>query len=215
MLVFIFGFFGEVFEAGFGKVLQSLGLGKECRAKPAFDAALANAASKASDSGGTASDAGVRVFAVGEDAVGDDAASVGLRQFDKFSPARGFFIEDCAKLGLCDGLLKDGVFGAVKIFPPLFHGYRGHVEWPHANFSNLKGVEDVHGNSVGALVVEMASDSAAQALVRLADVNWFAVVVEEGVDAPLLAADSLSVIGGCFEEGVDLLAYRDYVSGWS
>ena len=109
MLVFVFGAFGEVFEASFGKALQALSLRKECRAQPAFDASLADTAGEAGDCGGTASDADVRVFAVREDAVGDDATSIGLGQLDELSLARGFFVEDCAKLGLRDGFLKGSV----------------------------------------------------------------------------------------------------------
>jgi len=215
VLVLVFGSFGEVFEASFGEALQAFGLGEECCTKTAFNAAFAAAASEAGNRGSAAGDANVGVLPVREDAVGDDAPGVRLGQFYDFGLVRGFFVEDRAKLGICDDLSKNGVFGAVKILPALALRYRGDVEWPNANFGNLKGVEDVHCNGVGALVGEMASDSAPQAFVCLAYVNWFAVVVEECVDAPPMAADSLPIIGEGFEEGVDLLAYSGYVRGWA
>jgi hypothetical protein len=61
-LILVLGSFGEVFEASFCKALQALGLGKECRAQPSLDAALAYTASEAGDGGGTAGDADVRVL---------------------------------------------------------------------------------------------------------------------------------------------------------
>ena len=214
LLVVVLGAFGEVFEAGFSKTFQAFGLGEERRAQSALDASLADPASEAGDGGGTAGDADVGVLAVWKDALGDNATSVRLWQFDEFSLARGFLVEDCAELGFCDGILKDRVFGPVEVGAALILGNRGDVEWPDADFGDLEWVEDIHGDSVGALVVEMAPDSAAQPLVRLAYVNRFAVVIKKRVDSPFVAADLSSVIGEGFEKSVDLLAYdRDVRRG--
>jgi hypothetical protein len=102
---------------------------------------------------------------VRQNVVGNDAASVGLGQFEELGFARGFFLEDCAELGFCDDLLEDGIFGAGEVVPLLILRYPGGVERPDADFSNLERVEHVHGDSVGTLVRQMASDSAAQSVV--------------------------------------------------
>ena len=80
---------------------------------------------------------------------------------------------------------------------------------------NLERIEDIHCDGVGALVVEMTPDSAAQSFVCLTNVDWFSIIIEEGVDAPLMAADLVPVISRGFEECVYFLAYGDDVSGWT
>ena len=106
-------------------------------------------------------------------------------------------------------------FGAIKVVAALLFWNGRDIERPDSNFCNLERIEDIHCDGVGALVVEMTPDSAAQSFVCLTNVDWFSIIIEEGVDAPLMAADLVPVISRGFEECVYFLAYGDDVSGWT
>ena len=62
------------------------------------------------------------------------------------------------------------------------------IERPDTNLSDLERIEDIHCHCVGALVREVTPDACAKSLVGLADVDRFAVVIVEGIDAALRAA---------------------------
>jgi len=47
----------------------------------------------------------------------------------------------------------------------------------------------------------------------LADIDWLAVVIVEGIDAPSVVADAAAIVVGRLEEGLDLLADDDDVRG--
>jgi len=112
--------------------------------------------------------------------------------------------------------LKHSKLSTVEVVPPLLLRYHArNIERPNTNFADLEWVKDVHCDRVGALIREMASNSAAQSLVCLADIDWFSVVIEERVDTPLVAADFLPIIRERLEKSVYLLAYGDDVSGWA
>jgi hypothetical protein len=89
----------------------------------------------------------------------------------------------------------------------------GKIQWPDANFGDLEGVEDVHGDGVCSLVGEVTAYPAAETLEGLTDVDWLAVVIIERVDAPSVVADAAAVVVGRLEEGLDLLADDDDVRG--
>ncbi len=72
------------------------------------------------------------------------------------------------------------------------------------DFGYLERVEDVHGNSIGPLVVKVASDATPEALVGLAYVDGFAIVIVEG-------ADPLAVVVWGLKERFNFLADQDDV----
>jgi hypothetical protein len=123
-----------------------------------------------------------------------------------------FFVENGSELGFGDDFLENGEFCPVEIVPALCLGHGGDIEGPNADFCNLEQIEDVHGNRVGALVVEVSSDPAAEPFIGLANVDWFSVVIEECVNAPLVTADSATIFAQAPEEGVDLLVDSSNVS---
>ena len=65
------------------------------------------------------------------------------------------------------------------------------IERPDTNLSDLERIEDIHCHCVGALIREVTPDACAKSFVSLADVDRFAVVVEEGIDTALRAAYAL------------------------
>ena len=51
-------------------------------------------------------------------------------------------------------------------------------------FIYLKRIEDTHCYRIRPLIGQMPPDPGAEHLVRLPDVNWFAIVVVKDIDAP-------------------------------
>jgi hypothetical protein len=213
LLVFVLCSLWEIFQPGFGEPFEPFCLGEKGGAEAALHAAFADSTCEAGNGGGAASDADVRVLAVWVNAGRDDPAVVGFWQFNEFGCAWRLFIEDRSELGFGDESLKNSEFSTVKIVAALILWNGGKVEQPDANFANLEGIEHVHCNGVCPLVGEMSADSAAELFVGLSDVDRFSVVVEKGVNAPLVAADSLAVSGGGCKECVYLLADGDDITG--
>ena len=92
-------------------------------------------------------------------------------KLDELGRARRFFVENSSELGFGDDFLEDGEFCPVEIIPALCLGYGGDIERPNANFCDLEWVEDVHRDGICTLIIEVASDSAAQSFVCLANVD--------------------------------------------
>ena len=86
---------------------------------------------------------------------------------------------------------------------------------PDANFGDLEGIEDVHGDGVGALISEVPSDSGTQTFVGLAYVDWLAVVIVEGIDAAFGSADFPTFRVGTAQESLDFPADRRDITGLS
>ncbi len=102
--------------------------------------------------------------------------------------------------------MKDGELSAVEVLSLLVRAQMRQVQGPDTNFRDLERVENIHGHGICPLIGQMASNPATQPFKRLADVNRFAVVIVEGIDAPLAPTDSMALIVAAVEEGFDLAA---------
>lgn len=58
------------------------------------------------------------------------------------------------------------------------------------DFIDFEWVGDAHRHSIRPLIGQMPPDSGAEHLVCLSDVDWFAVIIVEDVDAPSIVADA-------------------------
>lgn len=110
-----------------------------------------------------------------------------------------------------DELLKHCVLCAVEVVAVKALVHTRKVQRPDANLSDFKRVEDVHGDGIGALIGEVPTNPATEALESLAHVDRFAVVIVEGVDAPTVAPYTLAIGIEGFEEKVDFSANRNDV----
>ena len=146
------------------------------------------------------------MFAVWKNVIGNDALSVALRKVHSRDRSWRLFVEHRAQFGFSNDLLKDGELGAVEVFSLLVRAQMRQVQGPDTNFRDLERVENIHGHGIRPLIGQMASNPAAQPFKRLTDVNRFAIVVVEGIDAPLASTDSMSLIVAAVEERFDLAA---------
>ena len=60
---------------------------------------------------------------------------------------------------------------------------------PDFDLEHLERIQDRHCDGVGPLIGQMAPNTRSNALVGLPDINWFAVVVEERINAPTKVPD--------------------------
>jgi hypothetical protein len=75
---------------------------------------------------------------------------------------------------------------------------------PDFNVCNLKGIECVHGNSIGSLICEAPTDSSTELFLSLADIDRFPIVIVEGINTVFVAANTLACFILCREELADL-----------
>ena len=165
-------------------------MGEKCSPQPLGHLAFADDAGESSDGAGPASDPNVGMLAHGIDVRGDDAPRVCGWQFDQVSLLRWLFVEHCLERRFLNDLEVERVFGAIEFGFDFDLGEMCEIERPDTNLGDLERIEDIHGHCISPLVREVATDARAESLVGLADVDRFAVVIVESIDAALRAADA-------------------------
>lgn len=146
------------------------------------------------------------MLAMRVNALGDDALGVKFRQLDLFRFYWRLFVEHSAKFGFLDNLLEQGELSPVEVLALLCLAQLRQVQRPNPNLCDFEWIKHIHCDSIGALVGEVASDSAAKPFVGLADINGLAVVVVERVHTALAASDGAALIVAALEESGYLLS---------
>lgn len=213
LLVAFVGVSGKFRETFSSQFFKAAGLREERGSQPLGHFAFADNASERGDGIGTASKTDVRVLALREDVRRDDAPGVCGGQFDKLCFAWGLFVEHGFERRFLDDLDEKRVLRTVEFGFDFLLGKMAEVEWPDADLGDLKGIKDVHSNGVGALVGEMPPDAGAEPLVSLPNVDRLTVVIIEGIDAALGAADALTLGVELPKEGLNFAPDCRDISG--
>ena len=179
------------FEAFIRQPLQTFGLGYKRAAKTNLHLPFSDRLRKPGDDLSAARSSCVGMSAQLLDLIG--YAATPHRLWNRKFPDRFrwiFFVKNRLELALRFCFLMNGVFESIQMPLRFLEVLVSCIYRPklrqRVNFDlkHFKRIKNRHRDGVGALIGQMTPNPARNFLVCLTDINWFAVVIIEDVDAP-------------------------------
>ena len=108
-----------------------------------------------------------------EDRIRNDAAPVRNGQFNFVPGSHLLLIQNRAENGLPQNFLKNGILRPVEknLFVNLCQAFDEMIQRPDLDPCHFKGVQNIHGHRISALVGEVPTYSATDLLLGLTDIN--------------------------------------------